>query len=325
MLDESVFRDATLCVVGNVNRDIKTAPLAPGEHLFRDGETSVRGFRETLGGGAANSAAIAAGLGARVALIGQVGGDAIGRRVREALARLGVDCRLRVAAELRTGTTVNLVFDTGQRHFLSYHPNNAALCFDALDLAPLAATGHLLRADLWFSDAMLHEGNERLFAKARELGVPVSIDLNWDPQWGRASAEEISRRKETVRRLLPSVALAHGNARELMEFAGAEDLPAALRRLESWGVGAVVIHLGAQGAGYYTRGDLITEAAVPVHAPQAATGTGDVLSVCLMLLDRRTDIPPRDKLRLANAIVADFMAGRRKFIPELNEMQRTVH
>ena len=81
MLDESIFRSATLCVVGNINRDIKTAPLLPGDYIFRDGETSIAGIQETIGGGGANCAAIAARLGAAVSFIGQVGADTLGQRL----------------------------------------------------------------------------------------------------------------------------------------------------------------------------------------------------------------------------------------------------
>jgi hypothetical protein len=48
-----------------------------------------------------------------------------------------------------------------------------------------------------------------------------------------------------------------------------------------------------------------------------ATGTGDVLSVCLMLLHRRKEIPIDEKLRFANRIVGEFIEGRRTLIPEL--------
>jgi hypothetical protein len=47
------------------------------------------------------------------------------------------------------------------------------------------------------------------------------------------------------------------------------------------------------------------------------TGTGDVLSVCMMLLDqeKRATIP--EKLHLANLIVSQFIAGERPMIPAL--------
>jgi sugar/nucleoside kinase (ribokinase family) len=56
-----------------------------------------------LGGGAARLAAHAAALRARTALVGKVGADDAGRRVRDSLERLKVDLRwLREAPGLRT-------------------------------------------------------------------------------------------------------------------------------------------------------------------------------------------------------------------------------
>jgi sugar/nucleoside kinase (ribokinase family) len=317
MLDESLLREAKLCVVGNVNRDLKTAPIPPGDYLFADGETSIGGILETIGGGGANSAAIAARLGADCSFIGQIGDDETGRRLEQALARAGVRCHFNKAPNLATGSTVNLVFDTGQRHFLSCHPNNAALSFEALDLAPLANADHLLRADIWFSEAMLFGGNEKLFKAAGDAGVPVSIDLNWDPKWGRAPRDEIDRRKEAIRRVLPLVELAHGNVRELNEFTGERELQSSVARLLEWGVGAVVVHMGGQGAGYFSRNEFAVEPPAAVERQVMATGTGDVLSVCLMLLYQRAAIATTEKLRLANRIVAEFIEGKRALIPAL--------
>jgi sugar/nucleoside kinase (ribokinase family) len=317
MLDHSLFREADLCVVGAVCRDVKTAPVRAGEYLFADGETTLAGVTESIGGGGANSACIAAGLGAGARFAGVVGDDGLGRHLEAALERQGVRCFLRHVPWLATGTTVNLVYTSGHRHFLSCHPNNAVLDFDRLDLEALAGARHLLRADVWFSEPMLYGGNERLFREARRLGLATSIDLNWDPKWGHAPAEEVAARKQAIRQILPLVNLAHGNARELCAFTDAPDLPAALGRLTDWGVGAVVVHLGAEGAGYYADGCWQTAPPAPVKRRVVATGTGDVLSVCLMLLHHRADIPVTEKLAFANGIVADFLEGGRKLIPEL--------
>ena len=51
MAKASLYQGASLCVVGNINRDVKCAPLAPSTNLFRDGETSVEWIAETIGGG----------------------------------------------------------------------------------------------------------------------------------------------------------------------------------------------------------------------------------------------------------------------------------
>src|SRR5262249_43828278 len=145
VIDEALFGTARLWVVGNVNRDLKTTPLAEGPNLFRDGETSVAGIHETIGGGGANSAAMAARLGAQSTFLGRIGEDALGLRLEQSLQRHGVACRLHRDPARITGTTLNLVYETGQRHFLSCHPNNAALAFERLDLRGLETATHLLR------------------------------------------------------------------------------------------------------------------------------------------------------------------------------------
>jgi sugar/nucleoside kinase (ribokinase family) len=317
MLDESVFRGGSLCVVGNINRDVKTTPLAVGGHLFRDGETPVEGIVETIGGGGANSAFAAASLGARVAFLGKVGADGLGARIERTLQQHGIDARLARDTAHASGTSIALTFDHGSRHFLSCLPASRALSFADLDLRALAGHRHLLRGDVWFSESMLHEGNRLLFQAARQANVAVSLDLNWDPHWGHDTAEKIRARKQAVRDTLPWVNLAHGNARELMEFVDAPNLDTALRRIVDWGAEAVIVHLGAEGAGWFHGGEWLVEPPVSAQKQVNATGTGDVLSVCTMLLHHLTDIPMAERLRLANGIVSQFIEGKRQLIPAL--------
>lgn len=317
MLTEEDFRATNLCVVGNINRDIKTSPIAPGHYLFEDGETSVGSITETVGGGGTNSALAAASLGAQVAFLGKVGADALGSRLEQCLRSHGVIPHLKKSAGCSTGTSINLTFTTNRRHFVSSLPNNASLALEDIDLEVLTGFRHLLRADIWFSEAMLYGGNERLLQHARSLGMKVSMDLNWDPHWGISSPAEIRKRKEAIRRVLPLVDLAHGNIRELNEFADSTDLSATLRALERWGAEAVVVHMGEGGAGYFHNGEWIVEPPVLARQQVNTTGTGDVLSVCMMLLDQHRESTIAEKLRLANRIVSEFMEGKRTLIPPL--------
>jgi len=318
-LDKDFFRGSSLCVVGNINRDLKTSPITPGDDLFQDGETSVASITETIGGGGANSACAAAALGARVSFCGKIGADSLGARLERTLARHGISAHLRRDEANPSGNSIALTFDTGNRHFISSLPANRSLAVTDLDLGIISGHDHLLRADIWFSEPMLFGGNETLFRAAHNQGIAVSIDLNWDPHWGRAGVREIRARKEAVRAVLPLVDVAHGNARELMEFAAAPDLESALKQLLNWGVKAVVVHLGAKGAGYCDGARLLIEPPTSVERIVNSTGTGDVLSVCMMLLQRCNDIPILKRLKLSNAIVAEFMEGRRQLIPELSD------
>ena len=319
MQTEALFAGSSLCVVGNINRDVKIAPLRADGALFSDGETPVEFITETIGGGGANSAFAAASLGARVSFAGKVGADALGDRLQKTLECHRIAAHLARDPQRPTGTSIALAFDNGHRHFVSCLPANAAMSIGDVDLKALNGHAHLLRADVWFSESMLFEGNRLLFETARRAGLQISLDLNWDPQWGRASADRIKARKKAVRDLLPLVELAHGNVRELMEFADAPGLDAALERVTDWGAEAVVVHLGANGAGYYANGELLIEPTAPVQQHINSTGTGDVLSVCMMLLHHRDNIVIQDRLRIANTIVAEFMEGRRILIPALGD------
>jgi sugar/nucleoside kinase (ribokinase family) len=120
----------------------------------------------------------------------------------------------------------------------------------------------------------------------------------------------VDRRKQAIRAVLPWVDLVHGNIRELNEFAGCGELDAALRRVVDWGAGAIVVHMGPAGAGYFDGQTLIVEPACPPARQVNTTGTGDVLSVCMML-QHGLAIPVGDKLRLANRIVSEYIEGAR--------------
>ena len=107
-----------------------------------------------------------------------------------------------------TGTTVALGITNRHRHFLSCLPNNESLRFEDLDLSALDGCAHLLRADVWFSQAMLEGGNLRLFQEARRRGVKTSLDINFDPCWSTGNAKQIARRKALLREALePSTSL----------------------------------------------------------------------------------------------------------------------
>jgi len=317
MTEPVLFAGLPICIVGNINRDAKVQNVPASAALFEDGETTVPPIFETIGGGGANSACAAAALGGNVRFVGKVGSDALGDRLKQAMESHGVQTRLACDPNCATGTTVALGLSNGQRHFLSCLPNNETLRFEDLDLTALDGCAHLLRADVWFSQAMLDGGNLRLFREAHRRGMATSLDLNFDPCWSTGDRERIARRKKLLRETLGMVDLAHGNVRELCEFTGSADLETALRRLTDWGVKAVVVHLGDRGAGFWSDGKLVTEPPSLAKTVVNSTGTGDVLSICMILLHARTDLSVQEKLRHSNEVVRQFMEGKRILIPAI--------
>jgi len=317
MTEKVSFAGLPVCVVGNINRDVKVQAVPSSPAVFRDGETTVSGIFETIGGGGANSACAAAALGGNVRFVGKIGTDALGDRLRLAMENRGVHTYLSRSNECETGTTVALGFESGHRHFLSRLPNNRSFMFEDVDGSALDGCAHLLRADVWFSEAMLEGGNGHLLAEARRRGLATSLDINFDPCWSTGSKAEIARRKQQVRKVLGVVDLAHGNVRELCEFTDTTEINRALHHLAGCGVKGVVVHMGAEGAGFYSEGELVVEPPDRAENPVQLTGTGDVLSMCMILLHRRDDLSVREKLRLANGVVREFMEGKRVLIPSI--------
>jgi sugar/nucleoside kinase (ribokinase family) len=90
-----------------------------------------------------------------------------------------------------------------------------------------------------------------------------------------------------------------------------------VQRLTERGVQGVVIHLGDKGAGYFSHGELTIEPPSLAETMIHSTGTGDVLSMCMILLHARADLSMSEKLRQSNRLVRDYIEGRRTMIPSL--------
>lgn len=304
-----------VAVVGNVNLDLRTSPLAASERLFTDGETSVDEIYETLGGGATNLAVAAARLGGSVHLCACVGDDPLGARLEQSLRDFGVIPHLR-RKRVATGRSLNLVWAHGHRHFVSSLPNTRVLEAADVDFADLGGCRHLFRADIWFAERMLAAGNAQLLQEARARGLATSLDINWDPQWSLPNnAEQIARRKQQVMSLLPLVDYVHGNEQELTIFAGTRDVQDACRVLTDQGAGSVICHCGEKGsAGFSAADGWLAIPATPVEQIVCATGCGDVFSAAFLLL---AGLPLRERLHECGRIAAGHLAGQLNLLPRL--------
>ncbi|CAL9412814.1 Ribokinase [Streptomyces sp. enrichment culture] len=131
-----------ITVLGSTNMDLVAyVPKAP-----RLGETVTgREFRTVSGGKGANQAVAAARLGARVAMIGAVGADAFGVRLRSALTAAGVDtCGLRTV-EGASGTAHITVDDEGGNSIIVVPGANGLVTgLESGDEERIAAAGTLL-------------------------------------------------------------------------------------------------------------------------------------------------------------------------------------
>ena len=307
-----------MAVVGNLNLDIRTAPIPASVGLLSDGETSVEAIYESLGGGAANTAIAAALMGGDVHLCCAVGGDELGRRLCAFLDHHGV--RVHAAVKpVATGRSIALTFETHQRHFLSSLPNARLLEESDVDLDELYRAGcrHLYRADVWFADRMLSAGNASLLRRAREAGIETSLDVNWDPLWTNAgSTDSVRGRISELRSALAHVSFVHGNERELSFFTGAQSAREAARKLMDWGAGAVIVHRGQLGCAAATSTGWLDVPAVPVTEILTETGTGDVFTAAFLLTG---GLPLAARLHECAAAAARHMRGMPTYAPRLED------
>lgn len=254
---------ATVAVLGSSNMDlVVSVPRAPER-----GET-VPGheFRTVPGGKGANQAVAAARAGGRVAMIGAVGSDPLGVRLRAALEEAGVDTANLRTAEGSSGTAHITVDDAGGNSIVVVPGANATV------------------TDLTAPDEAVIAGADVLLL---QLETPVES----------AVAAATAARRHGVRTVLtpaparplpPGLLAATGllvpNEHEAAALTGRTDPHAAAAVLLEQ-VPEVVITLGAAGCLYASRdtGDLALPA-LPVTAVDS-TGAGDAfvgaLSVAL--------------------------------------------
>jgi sugar/nucleoside kinase (ribokinase family) len=307
-----------VAVVGNLNLDIRTSPIPRSAGLLKDGETSVADIFESLGGGAANTAVAGAMMGGDVHLCCAVGQDELGRRLCAFLESNGAHVHA-AWKPVATGRSIALTWDTHQRHFISSLPHARLLEESDINLDELHRAGcrHLYRADVWFADRMLPEGNASLLRRARELRMETSVDVNWDPLWTPSrGAEGVRERIAALRSALAYVTFVHGNERELAFFAGTGSARDSARQLMEWGAGAVIVHRGAQGCAAATASGWLDVPADPVTRIVTETGTGDVFTAAFLL---NSDLPLEERLHACASAAARHLQGAPSYAPSLGD------
>ena len=169
---QPISNEHPIAIVGNINVDIKTSPIAVSDRLFSDGETSVGEIYEVWAGARQTRR-----LPPRSwvnSLCACVGYNELGARIDSAARGFEIITHL-VQKNVQTGRWINLNWENSHRHFISSLQNNRILTADDIDVQALAEAGcgHLLRADIWFSESMLDGGHFDILKKAKgcQMGV----------------------------------------------------------------------------------------------------------------------------------------------------------
>jgi sugar/nucleoside kinase (ribokinase family) len=257
----AIQKDFDLLVVGEINPDLILRGDVTPE--FGQVEKNVDDATLTIGSSSVIFACGAALLGLRVAFIGKVGDDIFGRFMRERMAERGIDTG-GVVVDPTIATGLSVILSRGDDRAILTHPGSiAALRYTEIDVRLLARARHLHMGSYFMLDA-LRPDVPKLFAAARDRGLTISLDTNYDPS---------ERWDGGLRDALRYVDVFMPNQTELLAIAGATDLDAALEQMARQ-VPLVGVKLGAQG-GAARQGDQIARAAaLPVEVVDT-TGAGD--------------------------------------------------
>ena len=259
-LDFSGRKGKPVVVVGSLNMDLvmRTPRVPVGGETLHGHE-----FSTLPGGKGANQAVACARLGAKVAMIGQVGNDGFGTTLRDGLAADGIDVNgvLQTSA-VGTGVAMILVEDIGQNRIVLAAGANGALTPDDID-AQTALIGGAAMVVLQLEVPM--PVVERAIAIAHSAGVPVLLN----PGPAKPLAEALWSQIDL---LIPNESEA-----ELLSGIAVTDAASAYtaaRVFRQRGVKCVLITLGANGVAVV---DDAGERHLPAHVVKAVdtTAAGD--------------------------------------------------
>lgn len=269
-------------------RPVTAIPEGPqGGLLLEEG-------RITVAGTAAGTAVDMAKLGATVTSIGAVGDDSAGRFLRALLEEHGVDAsHLITKSGEQTSMTVLPIRPNGERP--SLHLAGATKHLEAADI-----DSNVLRdADfihLGGPDALGAFGSDvapAVLQEARQRGAVTSVDLlrsNANPQL-----------LTTLARLWPHIDYFLPNDDQLRGLTGIQDLEDAAARVQGFGVGTVVVTMGADGSLIVTP-DRIEQVPAFKCSVVDTTGCGDAYAAGFIVgLGRNWDLGTSARLGTAAA------------------------
>jgi ribokinase len=301
-----------IAVVGSINLDL----VVPVPRHPVPGETVLGGeLAEHPGGKGANQAVAAARLGAQVAMVGRVGADPDGVRLRAALEREGVSIRwVLVEPGARTGRALVAVDrETGENTIIVSPGANTALASEHC-----AASGAVLR------DASVTLLQQEVPAATVEAAARLSggtVLLNPAP------ARDNQAARADLRDLLDMVDILVPNRTELAALTGRPlpDLHAvAEAALSLRGPSAVVVTLGGDGALLCEEGAVLVVPAFDV-LPVDTTAAGDAFCgalACAIAEGRAL----HEAVRHANAAaaLATTLPGAQPSLPTRSEVEKLL-
>jgi ribokinase len=307
-----------ILVFGSINVDLVTQVDA----IAKPGETVLASsYSQTYGGKGANQAVAAARTSlpdTRVAMVGSVGGDALGDACLENLRSVGIDTNGISIVDATTGCAFISVDRHGENAITVASGANLGLRHTSVDESMLFASGiAVLQMEI------PAEENLALARRVRQRGVPVV--LNFAPANANVT-------KETLCLLLQEIDYLVVNEHEAVALAANlsnDDSSRALREAASFIVDAanavLIVTLGSEGVMLFdANGETWRCPALRIDAVDT-TGAGDTfVGAFAAKLNEAADL--RSAVRFANAAaaLACTASGAQPAIPGRDDVLRAM-
>lgn len=300
-----------ILVVGSINMDlvVRSSRLpVPGETL------TGSSLSEIPGGKGANQAVAAARLGGRVAMIGRVGEDAFGTKLKTGLQAEGIDVSaVAVTADSSSGVAVIGVDDRGQ---------------NCITVVP-GANGRLTAQDVEACVALFEECDVLLVqlevpietvVAAVSLAKQYNVRLILDPAPAVAElpddlfAVDVLCPNETEAGLLTG-----------MPIDSVADAVAAAQSLQQRGVVNVIVTMGDQGVVLLNESEQVTQQpAIEVQAIDT-TAAGDAFAAAVAVhLGERQSVVDAVRFGCAAGAIAASRTGAQPAMPSRDEVEALI-
>jgi len=259
-----------LCVVGNLTIDVifrGIREMPPwGQEVLAETRT------ESVAGQAAAMGFASVALGMTVEVVGAVGDDAAGERIRRELGDAGVGVEaLSIVEGGVTPLSVALVRPDGERSFISDLGRLGNVNVESLtqqwpralsaSVLALVGTSNLPGLDLRDAADML--------GRARAEGALSVFDPGWDAHgWSPSTVE-------AIRTVLAETDLFLPNLDEARALTGESDVESVVRAISQYCAGVVIVKAGGEGS-YVAIDDEILVVHALATKVDNAVGAGDV-------------------------------------------------
>nr|WP_315116682.1 ribokinase [uncultured Clostridium sp.] len=294
-----------ILVIGSINIDY----VSTVEELPRKGETlHANSFEDSAGGKGANQAVAARRLGAEVSMIGAVGNDVIGKKLKESLEKEGIDVSCINAVDVPTGNALITVDKNGDNTIVVYSGANFQL------------------DNKWIDDS------EKLIKRSDIVVLQLEIPMEtvmYSAKLGKKHNKIVilnpAPAKELPEEIYNYIDYITPNETELYKLTGVEDdIEGASRKLLDRGARNVVVTLGEKGC--YCLGE-VGEYGIDSFKVEAidTTAAGDSFNGALAVaLCENKKI--EDALKFANAVGAltTTKKGAQTSLPYMKEVDKFI-